>query len=493
MVCGASANGPVQGVDVSTYQGNFNWPGAHVDFGYARISDGTGSIDSKFDENWTNMKSAGVMRGAYQFFEPGESEVAQANMMVAKVGHLGSGDLPAMIDVEATGGQSPATIAAKVRHWLQIVEAGTGKRPFIYTGSYFWQDHVKDSSFGQYPIWIAAYGPSCPSLPAGWSKWLMWQYSDGNGKLDHDVFNGSLAELRAYAGEGPSATPKLEWAFQANTTSLWTVGDDGNTDWKLGMMPGTSPSIARFPGGGFEVAFQANTGNLWTVGTAGNKDWQLGMMKGTSPSIAALPNGGFEVAFQANTTSLWTVGSAGNTDWQLGMMAGTSPSIASLASGGFEVAFQANTGDLWTVGAAGNRDWQLGMMKGTSPSITGLINGGFEVAFQANTTSLWTVGSAGDKDWQLGMLDTTSPSITGLSNGGFEVAFQANTTNLWTVGSAGNKDWQLGMMPGTSPAIEATANDGFEVAFQANTTSLWTVGSAGNRDWQLGMLPGTSP
>jgi protein-S-isoprenylcysteine O-methyltransferase Ste14 len=62
-----------------------------------------------------------------------------------------------MIDVEATGGQSGATIAAKVRHWLQIVEKGTGRRPIIYTGSYFWQDHVGDTSFGSYPIWIAAY------------------------------------------------------------------------------------------------------------------------------------------------------------------------------------------------------------------------------------------------------------------------------------------------------------------------------------------------
>jgi hypothetical protein len=30
----------------------------------------------------------------------------------------------------------------------------------------------------------------------------MWQYSDGNGSLDHDVFNGSLADLQKLAGAG---------------------------------------------------------------------------------------------------------------------------------------------------------------------------------------------------------------------------------------------------------------------------------------------------
>ena len=55
------------------------------------------------------------------------------------------------------------------------------------------------------------------------------------------------------------------------------------------MMSGTNPSITALTGGGFEVAFQANTTSLWTVGDGGDKDWGLGMMKGTSPAIAPCP------------------------------------------------------------------------------------------------------------------------------------------------------------------------------------------------------------
>jgi MYXO-CTERM domain-containing protein len=200
-VCGVSSSSAVQGVDVSVYQGAFDWSAqkaAGVVWGYARIGDGLGG-DSEFAPNWTNMKAAGILRGAYQFFEPGDDEVAQANLMIQAVGTLGEGDLPCMIDVEVTGGQSGATIATKVAHWIQLVQAGTGKPPIIYTGPYFWEDSVGSKSFGSTPLWVADYGPSCPLIPNGWSAWTMWQYSDGGGSLDHDVFNGSLADLQKLA------------------------------------------------------------------------------------------------------------------------------------------------------------------------------------------------------------------------------------------------------------------------------------------------------
>ena len=281
-------------------------------------------------------------------------------------------------------------------------------------------------------------------------------------------------------------------AFQANTGALWVSGGHGGTSLKLGMRPGTSPSIATLSNGSHEIAFQANTGSLWTVGGAGNRNWGLGMKADTSPSITALPGGGYEVAFQANTGSLWTVGTGGNKDWKLPMRAGTSPSIAAV-NGGYEVAFQANSSDLWTAGVTGNRNWHLGMMAGTSPSITALSDGKYEVAFQANTTALWTVDAGGPRRWELGLDRTSSPSITGLPNGGFSVAFQANTHSLWTAGTTGIQDWKLGMKAGTSPSISAGSGGAVQVVFQANTGDLWTMGRGGTEGLHLGMRGGTSP
>ena len=238
-------------------------------------------------------------------------------------------------------------------------------------------------------------------------------------------------------------------AFQANTTSLWTAAAAGVADRKLGMMPGTSPSIVAVPGG-YQEAFQANTGSLWTTGAFGTRDLGLGMMKGTSPAITSVP-GGYVVAFQANTGHLWVSGTLGTADIGVTMAPGTSPAIASDEAGHYAIVYQAPNSNLSTVGALGQVDTGLGMMQATSPTIA-YSPLGYAIAFQANTGNLWTTGAFGTRDWGLGMMKGTSPSIAA-GEGGAGIAFQANTGNLWTAGAAGIRDTGLGMMRGTSPSI----------------------------------------
>lgn len=222
-ICGADKYQGPQGVDVSTYQQNFDWvarKNAGVVFGIARVSNGTQIIDDYFDRNWREMKSNGILRGAYQYFRPGQDATAQANIMVDKLGRLGPGDLPAVIDVETSDGQSPAVVREKVRTWLRVVEEGTGKRPMIYTGAYFWRDEVGETGLGDYPLWIANYGADCPLVPEGWDKWTLWQYCDGNPDycsngqgFDRNVFNGSMEELEALAGTDVFGAEFVEQSF----------------------------------------------------------------------------------------------------------------------------------------------------------------------------------------------------------------------------------------------------------------------------------------
>jgi lysozyme len=201
----------VYGIDVSVYQGNINWAQVKTakDFAIARVSDGT-YLDTKFDQNWSGMKAAGIIRGAYQFFEPGESATAQADIMIQKMVGFGPGDLPPMLDMEVTGGQSPATITAKIHTWVDKIKAATGRTPLIYTGKYFWDPNVQTTDFASFPLVIAAYvKPNCPNTPTAWNKWSMWQYSSTgtvpgiSGNVDMDEFNGTLADLKDLAGAAP--------------------------------------------------------------------------------------------------------------------------------------------------------------------------------------------------------------------------------------------------------------------------------------------------
>jgi len=210
-VCAAGT--VVKGVDVSVYQGTVDWTsvkGAGIDFAIARISDGS-ALDTDFAANWSGMKTAGLVRGAYQYFEPGQDPTTQANIVISAVGMLGSGDLPVTADMETTGGQSAATIAANLETWMAAVQAGTGKVPMVYTAEGYWDSDVASTAFASNPLWVANWGVTCPTLPTGWSNWELWQDADDGtvagitGGVDTDEFNGSLAQLQAFAGGGTSS------------------------------------------------------------------------------------------------------------------------------------------------------------------------------------------------------------------------------------------------------------------------------------------------
>lgn len=235
------ARGPVvEGIDVSHYQsdngrGKIDWQAVKDSgkvFAVAAIGDGTGrhAHDPTFEYNYSEIKRVGLIRGAYQFLRPDQDIVAQANIAVAAVGRLGPGDLPVTADIEVDWADH-ADFNRKLHQWVEIVEAGTGKRPMIYSNSRYWPN-IGTSDFADYPFWHAEYTTaSCPStVPSEWSSWTFWQYRGGEypsvpagrcpgvvGDVDLDYFNGSYEELAAFAGVsgGPNVTdPRVfDWAF----------------------------------------------------------------------------------------------------------------------------------------------------------------------------------------------------------------------------------------------------------------------------------------
>jgi len=201
----------VLGVDVSYYQGAVDFDelaAGGFGFAIARISDGIDHPDDRFVDNWSAIAKAGLVRGAYQFFEPDEDAAVQADLVVSAVGKLGPADLPVALDLETTSGMAAPELALRAEVWLARVEAGTGKRPLIYSVASFW-NRLESDAGGVYPLWVADYGASCPALPAPWTTWTFWQRS-GDGRapgistaVDLDVFNGTAGGLLAFA-RGPS-------------------------------------------------------------------------------------------------------------------------------------------------------------------------------------------------------------------------------------------------------------------------------------------------
>jgi lysozyme len=258
----------VHGIDVSYYQGEVSWSevaAAGYGFAIARINH-SDFMDPEFDRNWAGIKEAGMLRGAYQYFEPGEDVAWQAQVVIDKLGVLGPGDLPAVIDVETDGGLPPAEVAQAVGEWLALVEAGTGKKPIIYTGKYFWQDNVASPDYADYPLWHAQYPNACqpPAAPPPdcgcantadqWSQLVFWQYSSSgsvpgiSGNVDLDVFNGTIEDLEAlasgptggYAAELVSVDVPTAVLAGESFTARVTVRNVGTATWDTATALGTT-------------------------------------------------------------------------------------------------------------------------------------------------------------------------------------------------------------------------------------------------------------
>jgi lysozyme len=205
-VCAAGAT--VSGIDTSSWQGPIDWSAVKQSgraFAIARVSDGLKYPDAQFATDWPAMKRAGLIRGAYQFFRASQDPIAQADALAAALGAaLADGDLPAILDLETADGEPAGVVVARAQAWLDRVQARTGKTPIVYTAAFM--SSLIGTSFARYPLWVANYGVTCPRLPDGWTSWRIWQSGDSgsvpgvSGGVDVDLFEGTLDELRAFAG-----------------------------------------------------------------------------------------------------------------------------------------------------------------------------------------------------------------------------------------------------------------------------------------------------
>lgn len=277
----ACGDGPtVQGMDVSDYEVSVDWDQARaagIEFAFIRATDGTQYIDTKFSQYWAAAKAAGVIRGTYQFFRPAEDPIAQADLLLSRMGQVEPGELPPVIDVEVNGGLAPAQVAASVRAWVDHVTQKIGRPPIVYAGLYSWADLTGSADLTTSPLWVAQYTTApCPDIPAPWKRWQFWQHSSmgavpgiPGATLDVNWFNGTLEQLRQATAGGSCGDGVCSGAETADSCALdcapcGVIGRDGGT---------IDDADACFVGGGppqyLRQATDAGQGGelIWTYAT----------------------------------------------------------------------------------------------------------------------------------------------------------------------------------------------------------------------------------
>jgi GH25 family lysozyme M1 (1,4-beta-N-acetylmuramidase) len=196
-----------QGIDVSNWQGAFDWPAwqGKISFAAAKATEGDADTDEEFARNWAGMWDLDrrMPRFAYHYFHASLDPVIQAVHLVATV--RAHGLLPGdnfLWDLESTArdglndGQPPAVTAERAREGLRKVnELAPGHRVLTYMSpSFALTGHSE--GLGAWHLWDADYGVLRPAVPEPWSQWTFWQHSET--PVDLDVFNGSRDALLAF-------------------------------------------------------------------------------------------------------------------------------------------------------------------------------------------------------------------------------------------------------------------------------------------------------
>ncbi len=203
-------NYEMQGVDVSSYQGEIDWKvlaSKGIDFAFIKATEGGEHIDERFEYNLENALKTDLICGAYHFFSFDSSGKKQAEHFIKTV-EKKSGMLAPVIDLEFYGDyeKSPkdsSNVVPEVLDMAKALEEHYGVKPIIYATGKSYDKYIKESELADYPLWIR----NVYFKPLFVGDWVFWQYSDDarlegyKGEEEHidmDAFFGDKEKLKDY-------------------------------------------------------------------------------------------------------------------------------------------------------------------------------------------------------------------------------------------------------------------------------------------------------
>lgn len=211
--------GRAQGIDVSHYHRVRDWDGivrSGISIFGAKATNGRATDEAFVAHRDVARIHPFELCVWYHFPKPGSSAVAQAQNLVRAVGDKIGPNERLALDVELDPESKWCPDVRFVDQFVQeLVHQLGDRRQLVYSSARVWRELVGSPSWPSAIVsdcWLAHYGVEEPALPVDqsglpiWPKWTLWQDSEtfgcphvDGGIADHDVFNGTLEELRAYA------------------------------------------------------------------------------------------------------------------------------------------------------------------------------------------------------------------------------------------------------------------------------------------------------
>ncbi|NUT09710.1 MAG: hypothetical protein HOQ38_04480 [Nonomuraea sp.] len=240
----ADAADGVPGVDVSNWTGDIDWASVASGggkFAFVQATEGTNYLNPRFDAQFGGAAGAGLIRGAYHFAQPHESDgTAQAEYFVQNGGKWTSDGLtlPGVLDVEdnpykdKNGKNSCYDLSTEdmvtwLKDFTKKYRQRTGRHAIIYTTTSWWQTCTGNSeAFKSNPLWLARWGSDPGELPKSWTRHTFWQSAEkGSLAGGQNAFNGTETQLKSLAN--PPARVEVGGVAQSRKVYRVVVSNPG--------------------------------------------------------------------------------------------------------------------------------------------------------------------------------------------------------------------------------------------------------------------------
>lgn len=171
-----------------------------------KASEGAGYGDPTYDQRRTAIKAAGLLHGAYHF-NTGEAVRAQVDKFFLEADPDEGTCMVLDFEKQTVKSKGDMSISQMVV-MLHMIETRLGRKAKIYSGNRLRETIAKlgplDRAYVcEHRLWYCQYGPRADKLPAGFSKYWLWQYTgDGLGPPPHNIagVKGLGVDLNAYQG-----------------------------------------------------------------------------------------------------------------------------------------------------------------------------------------------------------------------------------------------------------------------------------------------------
>jgi lysozyme len=195
-------------IDLSHWQGPVDFErakSAGIAAVLLKATQGSSWADVAFAQRLAAATASGLLVGAYHFLDDSPPGLQVENFLSVAEG------CPVLaLDAEpnAIGGTVTVAQAAEAAARLNMA---TGSLPLIYINRYGPDQRgtgLPNGVLSRCPLWLPAYN-SRPVCPPGWSKWALWQHTDGTvgpdpvpvagiGRCDRSRFAGTVPDLAAW-------------------------------------------------------------------------------------------------------------------------------------------------------------------------------------------------------------------------------------------------------------------------------------------------------